>query len=79
MTFFLPPWVIVRTALDLGWAQGQERRGPIQRLYLHPSKQRPLAGDPGLTLFVHAQHQGTVWRIEIQTDNVAHLFELPIT
>jgi hypothetical protein len=53
--------VVVGAALDLSWAHGQQRRGATESL--------------NLTLLVHAQHQRTVRRIEIQAHNVAHLVE----
>src|SRR3982075_1664176 len=53
--------VVVGAALDLSGAHGQQLRGTIEGL--------------DLTLLVHAQHQRTVRRIEIQAHDVAHLVE----
>src|SRR6202040_582423 len=53
------PFVIMRPSLRQSRAQRQQGRRAIQGL--------------NLAFFIHAQHQGAVWRIEIQPDHVAHL------
>ena len=53
--------VVVRAALHLAGAQGQERLGAVERL--------------DLALLVDAQNQRAVRRIEIQPDDVPHLLD----
>ena len=48
------PFGVVGAAFDLSGAQGQQRRGAVQRL--------------NLALLVHAQHQGAVGRVQIEAD-----------
>src|SRR6202012_2997491 len=53
-------FVIVRLTFRQARPQRKNRRGAIQRL--------------DLTLFVHTQYQGTVRRIQIETNDIPHLF-----
>src|ERR1019366_243343 len=53
--------VIVAAAFDLSGAHGQQRRGALQCL--------------NLALLVHAQHQGTVGRMEVEADDVANFVD----
>ena len=53
--------VIVGAAFDLSGAHGQQRCGAIQRL--------------NLALFVHAQDQGTLGRVQIKADDVSDLID----
>ena len=53
------PLVVMRAALRLAGSHGQERLGAVQRL--------------DLALLVDAQHHGAIGRIEIESDDVAHL------
>src|SRR3972149_6193956 len=53
--------VVVGTTLDLAGAQGQDRLRAVQGL--------------DLRLFVHAQNQGPIRRVEIQPNDVANLFD----
>jgi hypothetical protein len=53
--------VVVGAAFDLAGAHGQQRGGTIQRL--------------NLALFVHAQDQGTLGRVQIKPNDVADLID----
>jgi hypothetical protein len=53
--------VVVGSAFDLSGAHRQQRRGVIQRL--------------NLALFVHAEHERTIRRCEVEANDVAHLLD----
>ena len=53
--------IVVRAAFDLSRAHGQQGCGPVQCL--------------NLTLFIHAQDQGTIGRVQIQAHDIAHLVD----
>ena len=53
--------VIMRPPLDLARPHGQQRLRPIERL--------------DLTLFVHAQHQRPIRRVQVQAHDVADLLD----
>ena len=52
------PLVIMAAPLDLPWPHRQQRLGAVERL--------------DLRLFIDAEHQGAVGRIDVEPDNVAH-------
>jgi hypothetical protein len=59
------PAVVVSAPFRLVEAHGQQRRGPVQRL--------------DLALLVDADHDRVLWRVEIQTDDIADLrFQLRV-
>jgi len=53
--------IVVRAALNLSGAHGQQGRGPVQCL--------------NLALFIYAQNQGTIRRVQIQADDIPHLLD----
>lgn len=54
------PYIVMRAPLGLPRTHRQQRLGTVQRL--------------NLSLLVHAQHQSFVRRVQIQTDDIPHLF-----
>ena len=52
------PLVIMAAPLNLPWPHRQQRLGAVERL--------------DLRLFIDAEHQGAVGRIDVEPDNVAH-------
>src|SRR5260370_34604529 len=59
------PLVIMRLAFRQSRPQGQKRSGSVQRL--------------DLALFIDAEYQGPVWRVEIHANNRPHPFlKLPV-
>jgi len=53
--------VVVTATLGSGGHHGQDRLEPVERL--------------DLGLLIHAENDGTLWGIEVETDHVAHLLD----
>jgi hypothetical protein len=55
------PFVVVRPPLNLARAHWQQRLSAIQCL--------------DLRLLIDAEYQGTVWRVEVEADDIANLVD----
>ena len=71
------PLVVVGHGAAAAFLERQARLGPIERLYLHPSKQRPLAGDPSLAFLIDAKDDRLVRRIDVEPDHVCKFLQKP--
>ena len=59
---------------------GEQRRGPVPDVVVgasgrqarsHRQERRGAIEDLNLALLVHAEHQGPIWRMQVQPDDVA--------